>query len=638
MRSLLTFLACSLFIVHFLPSQSIEWADCFVKDCHSLKNAEHIDFGYLQVPEDHTSPDGKQFKLAFAVLRAKIEASHSDPVLYLSGGPGIGALQDIANWENHFLRNERDIILVDFRGIGYSEPELCPELNEYMWSLFAGNYVSPGMEKETKSGWFQDCFIRLQASEFDLNQYRSAAVVQDLELLREQLKYEQWNILSVSYGTRTAQTYLRDAPGSLRAVILDSTFPMGYQLYHPLQGYSWSLTAFFDACENDPECKERFIDLQPRFYEVMSSLKNKPIVLKNPAYPNGMFHVNLQDAHLMFFQFLKNRSNYPALPYLIEAMASRDTEVFNNMMRLAEGQNSRVSMATGILVSKNDNYYPPIKPMISEKDPLKYALTYFDGEYDILNSMNFIVFDSLESQPVFSDVNTLILAGALDPATPPIYGEWVHEHLKHSQFINFPGLGHGVSRAEECVPELLLQFLQSPGLPLDSNCRDQIAAKPIPFIGDLYENAKIGAFLRQAALEKRLSLLLPIGFLVLSWIASMFNWWYRGEETPVILKRYQLSHRLASTLGMIILLGTGWLIYKTSSFSQLLVLLGLVGTAQHFYYLSYLFLMTMILTTVYLIKSWKFQRGILSKAFSAISILALIGFGGMLIIFNLFPK
>ncbi|PHN01287.1 alpha/beta fold hydrolase [Flavilitoribacter nigricans] len=638
MRTVLLFLVCTLFFAHQLPGQTLEWIDGFIKNDPAPKNEEGIAFGYIQVPEDHGRPDGKKFKLAFAVLRAKAADARPDPVLYLSGGPGIGALQNIAKWENHFLRRERDIILVDFRGIGYSEPKFCPELNANLWLLFAGNYVTPEIERAVKAGWFEACFERLRALGWDLHQFRSAAVVQDLELLREQLGYEQWNVLSVSYGTRTAQTYLRDAPDALRAVILDSTFPMGDQQYHPLRGYLQSLTAFFDACAGNAACRERFPDLQSRFYTITGSLKEQPIALKDPAYPGGMFHVNLQDMHLLFFQFLKNSSNYPALPYLIEAMATGNTAVFNNMMTLAAGQNSRVSMATGVLVSKNDQYSPPPQPTISEKDPLKYALNYFDGEYEVLEGMDFLEFDSLESLPVQSMVNTLILAGALDPATPAMYGASVHERLENSQFLHFPGIGHGVSRAGECIPQLLLQFLQSPERALETSCRDQIAARSIPFIGNLYENVKVGTLIRQAAIEKRVQVLLPIGLVVLCWIASLFQWWRERKATPISLKRYQLSQRVATTLGVVLIAGTGWLIYQTSSLSQLLVLLGLVGGAQYFYYLSYLFLLTLILSLFYLIKSWKYQQSMLTKAFSIIFISSLGAFGSILIVYDLFPK
>ncbi|TVR87244.1 MAG: alpha/beta fold hydrolase [Saprospirales bacterium] len=55
----------------------------------------------------------------------------------------------------------------------------------------------------------------------DLNHYNNRTIVQDLEDLRKSLGVEEWNLLGISYGTRLAQTYMRDYPEGLRSVVLD---------------------------------------------------------------------------------------------------------------------------------------------------------------------------------------------------------------------------------------------------------------------------------------------------------------------------------------------------------------------------------------------------------------------------------
>ncbi|MCB0634450.1 MAG: alpha/beta fold hydrolase [Saprospiraceae bacterium] len=603
-----------------------------------MKDPSTIKFGYLTVPENHAFPEGRKLQIAFTVLQARSSRSLPDPVLYISGGPGIGALQDIPKWEDHFLRKERDIILVDFRGIGYSEPEMCSDLNEILWSLFAGNYVSPEIEKETKVFWFQDCFTGLRSRGIDLEQYRSAAVVRDLEILREYLGYNQWNLLSVSYGTRMAQTYLRDAPEHLRSIILDSTFPLGYYMDHPLQGYLRSLTSFFELCENDPVCKARFGGIQPRFYEVMDSIKARSIALYPPAFPNEMFLVNAQDAHLMFFQFLKNRDNYPALPYLIEAIADRNAEIFDNMITLAKGQNDRVSLAAGVLINKNDNYYPPVNPA-TRKDPLKDALTYFDGEYEVLRSMDELVtYDSLERQPVSGKVPTLILAGDLDPATPPEYGQEVHEGLPNSYYLLFPGLSHGVSRAGGCIPDLITDFLRAPEKMPEMRCPEEWPASTIPFTGDLYENSRIGTLLRQLVVEKRIVLFSPLVLLLLGWIVAIVKLFRKRKLIFTAEKRYQLISFLTHTLGMALVVSTVWLIHQTIQISQLLVLFGLTGVAHYFYYATYLFLAAILASSYYWVRGIRDHTGLISWLISGLSVLTLIPFACLLFVFNLFPN
>ena len=49
------------------------------------------------------------------------------------------------------------------------------------------------------------------------------------------------------------------------------------------------------------------------------------------------------------------------------------------------------------------------------------------------------------NEAVSSDIPTLILAGQLDPITPPSYGELAAQTLPNSTFLLFPNVGHGVS-------------------------------------------------------------------------------------------------------------------------------------------------------------------------------------------------
>jgi pimeloyl-ACP methyl ester carboxylesterase len=50
----------------------------------------------------------------------------------------------------------------------------------------------------------------------------------------------------------------------------------------------------------------------------------------------------------------------------------------------------------------------------------------------------------ISQQAVTSNIPTLILAGELDPITPPAWGRLAGETLSHSQFLEFPDFGHGV--------------------------------------------------------------------------------------------------------------------------------------------------------------------------------------------------
>jgi pimeloyl-ACP methyl ester carboxylesterase len=69
------------------------------------------------------------------------------------------------------------------------------------------------------------CRDRLIQEGIDLSAYNSAASAADVNDLRIALGYDQVNLYGVSYGSRLALTVMRDYPGILRSVILDSTYP-----------------------------------------------------------------------------------------------------------------------------------------------------------------------------------------------------------------------------------------------------------------------------------------------------------------------------------------------------------------------------------------------------------------------------
>ncbi|OQY86873.1 MAG: hypothetical protein B6D41_12890, partial [Chloroflexi bacterium UTCFX4] len=95
---------------------------------------DEFECGYVSVPEFHSQPDGKQIKLAVAILPSDASDAR-DAFVVAQGGPGGSTLDTFAKFfgDNYFpalktLRAERDIVLYDQRGTLYAQPSLkCPE-------------------------------------------------------------------------------------------------------------------------------------------------------------------------------------------------------------------------------------------------------------------------------------------------------------------------------------------------------------------------------------------------------------------------------------------------------------------------------------------------------------------------------
>src|SRR5262249_24577235 len=86
-----------------------------------------ITCGYLSVPEDHSAVGGRGVRLPRALTPPTGAPPPADPAVSLAGGPGSGAVATtpaLAQGWATFLAH-RDLIVVDQRGTGLSQPSLA---------------------------------------------------------------------------------------------------------------------------------------------------------------------------------------------------------------------------------------------------------------------------------------------------------------------------------------------------------------------------------------------------------------------------------------------------------------------------------------------------------------------------------
>jgi hypothetical protein len=122
------------------------------------------------------------------------------------------------------------------------------------------------------------------------------------------------------------------------------------------------------------------------------------------------------------------------------------------------------------------------------------------------------------------------------------------------------------------------------------------------------------------------------------WIISGLQLWRQRAGRSLSLKRFQFSAFGTFTLALMLILGTLILVYQTSRISPLLVLVGLLGAAQIFYYLSFLIVSGALFTAWFSILLWNTKHPIRSKIFSGFSLFILLAFTVTLITYNLFPN
>ena len=232
-----------------------------------------VDCGYLTVPEDRSQPDGPTIRLHVAIFRSHSDNPAPDPIVYLEGGPGGQALEAASLVFNRrfapFLA-DRDLIMFDQRGVGYSEPALdCQELIDLTYETLAQD-LSPEEILALSTEAIRSCRDRLVSEGVNLAAYNSAESAADLNDLRLALGYEEWNLYGISYGTRLALTTMRDYPQGIRSVILDSTYPLPVSINTETPAnFDRALNVFFGGCATDPAGSEAYPDLETVFWELV---------------------------------------------------------------------------------------------------------------------------------------------------------------------------------------------------------------------------------------------------------------------------------------------------------------------------------------------------------------------------------
>jgi len=236
--------------------------------------------GRVEVPEVHGKDDSRRIGLAFAVLKARTQSPAPDPVVYLHGGPGGGAVRDL--WSivvpifDQF-RARRDLVTFDQRAAGISSDMVsCLDtLGANIVSLMAPGALP---EAASEGELVTRCLDEIKAKSGDITAYNTTQNAYDTQALMRALGYGEWNLYGISYGTQLALEVMRSAPEGTRSVVIDSVFPTDVKGYDenikPLQE---SIQATLDQCAADPACAAAYPDLEGTLERVAEKLAANPI-------------------------------------------------------------------------------------------------------------------------------------------------------------------------------------------------------------------------------------------------------------------------------------------------------------------------------------------------------------------------
>ncbi len=433
----------------------------------------HVDCGYVSVLEDRGTPDGNVIKLAVSRLRGLSPSPNPDPVIYLAGGPGASALERI-DWfidDARFIWKERDLILMDQRGIGHSEPRLeCPDYRRRRAEL-RGLDLNPDEELRQQVDSLLACKRTLSEHGIEMSAYTLDAVAADVVDLVAAMGYEAYNLYGSSFGTTLALTVMRDFPANLRGVILDGVLPPQVNFTETIHANAASaLEAFLGHCEADPQCAGRNPDLEQEMWQVVDRYAEQPTTTRyRDTYVHEYYEEEVNGYFVLWrvLGSLRSASWIPYVPFLLHHIAGGNdvvagafiaptsrgirsaidnTAAWASLWCYSEG---RFTDRTGILADRAAH------PRLADPEIRDLVPALCAGWHDPTA-------EPVDRTPVASDVPTLLLSGQFDPTTPPRWAELAARTLSRSYSFVVPMAGHGVGIDTRCGRRLVEAFLDMP--------------------------------------------------------------------------------------------------------------------------------------------------------------------------------
>jgi pimeloyl-ACP methyl ester carboxylesterase len=424
-----------------------------------------------------------------------------EPIVFQEGGPGLGSTfsRDGFLALAGPLRARHDVIMMDPRGTGYSQPIDCPATqNEYVFGQAA--IIQCGT---------------LLGDTSDL--YGTGLAADDLDAILSALGVGQIDLYGDSYGTFFGETYSARHPQRLRALVLDGAYPVkGQSAWWPEVGVAMRY-AFNTACQRAEDCADLPGTAMDRLTAMVQRVRANPIqgiaqdgdgTLRTVTIdPVSLAYLSTSDA--LYYPVTREtdpavralQDNGDALP-LLRLISENEAASFSG----SPGSNPEDD-SNGLYLAVNCQDYPQIYNMTSppgertaqrdvsflleqQTSPnIYYPFTL--AEYDAV-PLDYSLLDQCITWPVpspayppdqpvppgakFTQAPVLVLNGDMDTLTPVLEGRASAQEYDHARQIITHNTFHvsAIGDEDNCAQALVRLFLADldPG---DTSCAAKIA-------------------------------------------------------------------------------------------------------------------------------------------------------------------
>jgi pimeloyl-ACP methyl ester carboxylesterase len=415
--------------------------DLILDPCtYSTENGSYAaDCGTLVVPENRADPESRLIAVPATRIRAQTD-DPAEPVFRLEGGPGKTNMN--FGMASRFA-GQRDVVLVGYRGIDSSVRLDCPEVESAL--KHSTDFLAEKSLQAYADG-YRACAARLTNDGVNLAGYSIPQRVDDLEAVRVALGYDRINLLSESAGTRTAMIYSWRYPESINRSVMIGVNPPGHFVWDTKTNDE-QIERYAELCSQDASCRGR--------------TENLAATMSSTAIPGDWSFLPIETGTARvgsFYSLVETTSEIAPLssPMAIDTwLAASDgdasgfwfTSLFAGAFFPGEFVWGEYAASARLDAQAAKEYFSAG----GRKSDLAYAATAFGwGEGRMVDAWPATPDDDAYSEVRTSNVETLLVGGQLDLATPP---HWATRdllpHLPNGHQVVLDGFGHSTSFWED---------------------------------------------------------------------------------------------------------------------------------------------------------------------------------------------
>ena len=478
--ALVTFIASFLFMACSSETDLGKYipAECPLPVPEAFVQSGKFAYGYMKVPEIHNQPDGKAIELAVAVFKCQADSATHEPLVLVTGGPGMSDIDNFlpelfGDLGGLFLNN-RDIVVIELRGLKYSRPNLlCPEIENLQMVLVDKNLTA----EETMAMYMdtlQAVYDRFESEGVNLSAYNDYEIASDIVYVMGQLGYDKFSIFGSSFGTLVVQHLLLNHSEHLVSAVMNAVVDINNGLPGMHTNSIKKLDEIFKKCENDFELNQAYPDLKNRFLGLIKRLNEKPDTLEIKYAKDGETYKVVLNGNKLAVWIFGQMYWDAQLPLTLHKILAGDySQIINGPGLIFPLVDFSNGLSLSIILSESSNYTDEDIPLETEyAEFVRGCGTMIFTPWFLNHAKKVWPVNDLQNKDIslVSQVPILMYNGEMDHVCPPAHARELSKKLKNSYLFVFPGIAHSPIDFGTCGIMMMKEFVDNPAKAPDSTC------------------------------------------------------------------------------------------------------------------------------------------------------------------------